>query len=426
MCKNGMREARHIPPYKVELKETKKEERALIEVCTESLEEARAVWQEVRGEESAWGEFRANQQRLLKWFVESSLHDAVSRKIGVGWYMRSDGREGYRNGFYRRTLVTPYGKVDIDVPRLREGRYEHGLFDERGLLTVAARELILETYLAGASTRRVGEVLERVLGYQVSAGTVSSICKGLDKLVREFWRRDIGDDWKYLLLDGVVVKNRSVLGSEKRVILVALGVRPDGRREILSFRQVESEAEVCWQTFLEDLERRGLKGENLSLITTDGSPGLNAALKTVWPYVARQRCWVHKLRNLAVKMKRRNQKECLAGAKLIYLAPNQKEARARFIAWRNMWLKDEPKAVACLEKDIAEMLEFMSLPVDDQVMMRTTNGVERVFREVRRRTRTISCFTNRRSVDRMLFAVLSYQNRKWGAPCLSDQFTHNT
>jgi putative transposase len=397
----------------------------LIEVCTETAEEAIAVWQEVRGEEDVWGEFRRMQQVRLQWFVEQSLRDAMERKIGVGWYVRSDGRQGYRNGSYTRTLVTPYGTIEIQVPRLREGRYEHGLFDERGLLTARAREMVLETYLAGVSTRRVGEVLSETLGYEVSAGTVSAICKGLDKLVRAFWRRELGDEWKYLVLDGVVVKNRSVTGAEKRVILVAVGVRADGRKEILSFHQAESEAEVCWETFLEDLVGRGLKGRNLEMVTTDGSPGLVAAVKTVWPYVARQRCWVHKLRNMAAVMKRKNQKACLDGAKLIYLAPSQLEARRRFRLWRDRWMKEEPKAVACLEKDIGEMLEFLALPEKDRVMMRTTNRIERVFREVRRRTRTISCFTNRRSVDRMLFAILAYQNRRWGAPCRSAAFTHN-
>lgn len=398
----------------------------MIEVCAETLEEAIEVWQEVRGEGSVWGEFREMQKARLRWFVEESLKDAVDRKIGVSWYVRSDGRQGYRNGFYTRTLVTPYGTVEIQVPRLREGGYEHELFDERGLLTSEARELILETYLAGPSTRRVGEVLERVLGYRVSAGTVSAICKGLDKVVKAFWRRQIGDGWKYLILDAVVVKSRSVMGAEKRVILVALGVRLDGSKEVLSFRQAESEAEVCWQTFLDDLVRRGLLGENLEMIATDGSGGLVAAVETVWPYVPRQRCWVHKQRNMALYMKRKNKQECLGQAKSIYLASNQAEARGRFMDWRERWAAEEPKAVQCLEKDIEEMLSFLLLPKGDQVMMRTTNRIERVFREVRRRTRTISCFTNRRSVDRMVFAVLTYQNHRWGAPCHSATFTHKT
>jgi len=255
---------------------------------------------------------------------------------------------------------------------------------------------------------------------------VSAICKGLDELVRKYWRAPVGDEWQYLLLDAIVVKNRGAVGAEKRFVLVAVGISRSGKKRILSFKQVESESEVCWQSFVDDLVRRGLAGENLEMITTDGNPGLLAAIQTAWPNVRRQRCWVHKLRNIACKLKRRNQKACLDQAKLIYLAKNQTEARQRFLAWRDRWISEEPAAVACLEKDIEEMLQVFALPPDDWVMMRTTNGIERVFREVRRRIRTISCFTNRRSVDRMMYAVLTYQNRRWEASYLPKQFTHNS
>ena len=160
------------------------------------------------------------------------------------------------------------------------------------------------------------------------------------------------------------------------------------------------------------------------MITTDVNPGLLAAVQTAWPHARRRRCWVHKQRNIANKLKRKNQKACLDQVKLIYSAKNLTEARQRFLTWRSRWITEEPKAVACLEKDIEEMLEFFALPPDDWVMMRTTNGIERVFREVRRRTRTISCFTNRSSIDRMVFAVLSYQNEQWETSYLPKQFTH--
>lgn len=395
------------------------------EVYVEELEESISSWAEVRGENGlVWGRYREFQSRGLKWFLESSLQEALRRKLGVGWHVRGDGRCGHRNGFYVRKVVTPWGSVEVVVPRLREGSYEHGLWDSRGLLIKPARDLILDTYLSGPSTRRVGSVLDNVLGYKVSASTVSSICEGLDKLVRQYWRSRIEDDWQYLLLDGVVVKNRSAVGVEKRYVLVAMGVSDTGRRQILSFKQAESESEVCWTAFLEDLAKRGLEGKSLRLISTDGGAGLIAAVEAVWPFVPRQRCWAHKLRNIANKLKKCNEKACLGGAKLIYLAPNRTEAAKRFRAWREKWVKLEPKAVDCLEADIEEMLEFFNVPLDFQRTMRTTNPIERVFREVRRRTRTISCFTNRRSVDRMLYAVLAYQNRQWDEAYPPKLITH--
>ncbi len=394
------------------------------EVYVDEFEEAIEAWAEVRGDDCAWGRYREFQLGGLKHFVESSLRDALSWKLGIGWYQRGEGRRGYRNGSYLRTLVSPYGMVEIEVPRPRKGSYEHKLWDAHGLLTSEARELVLETYLSGPSTRRVGGVLERVLGHKVSAGTVSAICQGLDDLVRRYWSSPLDDAWEYLLLDGVVVKNRSAVGAEKRCVLVAMAISGTGRRQILSFKQVESESEVCCCSFLESLYKRGFEGKNLKLISTDGSPGLIAAVESVWPHVPRQRCWAHKLRNFANKLRKCNEKACLDGAKLIYLAPNRTEAAKRFRAWREKWVELEPKAVACLEADIEELLEFFGVPERFQKSVRTTNPIERVFREVRRRTRTISCFTNRRSVDRMLYAVLAYQNRQWDEAYRPKQFTH--
>jgi len=397
----------------------------LIEVYADSVEEAISVWQEMRGEGATWGEYREFSNRGLKYFVEESLKDAIDRKIGVGWYARSDGRTGYRNGFYDRLLVTPYGSVTISVPRLREGGFEHGLFDRQKLFTDEVSGLVMDAYLAGISTRRVGEVLEKVLGYRVSAGTVSEICKGLDKLVREYWRRPIEDKWLYLLFDAVVVKNRSATGSEKRYVLVCKGIGMDGRREILSFKQVESESEVAWETFVSDLHRRGVEGKHLELITTDGNKGLIAALETVWTYVPRQRCWFHKQGNIAAKVRRRNEAECLSGVRRIYQSKTRTEAVWNFREWVERWKDEEAKAVACLVQDIEELLAIFNIPEDHRVMMRTTNGIERVFREVRRRTRPMNCFTNRRSVDRMLYAILARQNKLWTEERLVRHFTHS-
>lgn len=397
----------------------------MTEVYAESIEEAIAVWQDIRGEGAAWGEYREFANRGLKYFVEESLKDAVSRKLGVSWYARSDGRTGHRNGFYERLLVTPYGSVTIQVPRLREGSYEHELFGRQKMFTEEVAKLVMDAYLAGISTRRVGEVLESVLGYKISAGTVSEICKGLDKLVREYWRRPIEDKWRYLIFDAIVVKNRSAVGSEKRRVLVCIGIDQEENREILSFKQVESESEVAWETFVLNLVNRGLAGEHLELITTDGNAGLIAALDTAWPYVDRQRCWFHKQGNIASKVHKRNQVECLEGVRRIYYASTRTEAVKNFRAWVERWKDEEPKAVACLVKDIEELLSVFDIPEEHRKTMRTTNMIERVFREVRRRIRPMNCFTNRRSVDRMLYAILARQNRLWsgGRPILNS--THS-
>jgi len=397
----------------------------LLEVYADGVEEAIATWQEVRGEEAAWGQYRAFANRSLRYWVEQSLGDAINRKIGVGWYARGDGRTGYRNGYYERLLVTPYGSITVRVPRLREGSYEHSLFKRQELFTKEVGTLLMDVFLAGVSTRRVGETLEKVLGYKVSAGTVSEVCKGLDTLVRQFWRRQIGDRWRYLLLDAVVIKNRSAIGTEKRFVLCALGISVEGKKEILAFKQVESESEVAWETFLLDLVSRGFLGEKLELVTTDGNPGVIAALDSVWPYTPRGRCWVHKMRNVAGKLRKKNETECMNGIKLAYLAGSRREASQQIRKWIVRWEKEEPKAVKCLLEDLEALLTVFDIPEEHRVLMRTTNAIERVFREVRRRTRPMNCFANRRSIDRILYALLSRQNKLWTEARPLPNFTHS-
>ena len=156
-----------------------------------------------------------------------------------------------------------------------------------------------------------------------------------------------------------------------------------------------------------DLVKRGLVGENLELITTDGNKGLIAALDSVWPYVPRQACWFHKLGNVRIKVKKKKEAECLSGARQIYLAKNRTEAVARFREWVARWKYEEPKAVVCLKEDIEALLMVFEIPEEHRITMRTTNPIERAFREVKRRTRPMNCFTNRRSVDRMIYAILT-------------------
>jgi transposase-like protein len=268
-------------------------------------------------------------------------------------------------------------------------------------------------------------VLESILGYKISSGAVSAIIEGLNELVREYWRRLIEDKWRYLIFDAIVIKNRSVMGSEKRHVLVAVGIDKAGNREVISFKQVESESEVAWEVFISDMFRRGLLGERLELITTDGNKGLIAALDAIWPYVRRQRCWFHKQANIRAKVKKTHQEECLAGTRRIYQAGSRREAEHFVREWVARWTEDESKAVGCLLEDIEDLLAIFDIPEEHRITMRTTNQIERVFREVRRRTRPMNCFTNRRSVDRITYAMLARQNKVWKERRPLPNFTHS-
>ena len=209
------------------------------------------------------------------------------------------------------------------------------------------------------------------------------------------------------------------------MVLCAYGITVSGLRELVSFRQATAESEAQWEAFLRDLYGRGFEGKQLWLVTTDGCPGLHRALDTVYPYVPRQRCWAHKLRNVAAKVRRKHQEECLCQAKGIYQSDTRREAISQSRVWAKQWRPVEPKAVRCLEEDLDEMLHFLQCPRPHWRKIRTTNAIERAFREVRRRTRPMSCFQNPASVDRIIYGVLAHLNKGWKDKPLQ-VFTHFT
>jgi len=277
----------------------------------------------------------------------------------------------------------------------------------------AVAALLREAFLTGASTRRVGPLLAPLLGERVSASTVSRITQALDADVMAFQRRPLRTPLLYLLLDGIRLRVKTPTGVAHRLVLCAYGLTRTGQRVLLSFRQAQTESAPAWGAFLQDLYARGLTGETLRLIVTDGSPGLHAALDVVYPYVARQRCWVHKLRNVAAKLPRRDQAACLGEGALIYGAPTERAARQAFRAWAARWRSRAPQAVACLERDLGELLACFACPPEHRKKIRTTNAIERAFREVRRRVRPMTCFTNAASCDRIVYAVITHLNTEW-------------
>ena len=202
-----------------------------------------------------------------------------------------------RNGSYSRHLLTELGDIELSIPRTRT-------FSAAGLLGAFARRgarverVILACFVLGLSTRKVAEALLPMLGERVSAATVSRVAKSLDGAVASFHRRPIRRRYRFLILDGVVLKRRTGAGSAKRVVLVALGITPEGRKEVIDFFITPGERQSSWEVFLADLYRRGLTGEGLELIITDGGAGLLAALPLIYPHVPLQRCWVHKTRNV--------------------------------------------------------------------------------------------------------------------------------
>ena len=196
------------------------------------------------------------------------------------------------------------------------------------------------------------------------------------------------------------------------MVLVCYGVTTQGVKELIGYRLENSEAEAGWRRLLGSLRRRGLTGQSVKLVVSDGGSGLLAALDDFYPESRRQRCWFHKMSNVMTKLRKANMACCLKGLRKVYTAANRSTAEQAYQEWAAQWATKEPNAVRCVEKDLESLLSFYSMPKTHWKMLRTTNAIERCFREVRRRTRAIGCFVNDQSLDRMIYGLFRFLNEK--------------
>jgi transposase-like protein len=243
--------------------------------------------------------------------------------------------------------------------------------------------------------------------------------------VRLYHGRLVGDRYRYLFFDAVV-RSKGAAKVQKKILLCAFGITVDGGQEIIDFYAAASESQACWQAFLNDLYRRGLLGEHCRLIVTDGGAGLHAALQIVYPKIAYQRCWAHKTRNILDKVKKCDQPVVKSALHRISHASNHREATQAYWRFCARWRQVHPKAVACLERDLDDLLSFFHIQEPKLwSRLRTTNLIERAFREVRRRTRPMGVMANKDSLQRIVFAVFHHPNQNWSQNTLN-KFTHNS
>ena len=365
-------------------------------------------------QESFWGDLNGRTREAWQKFFEADSERQRDRFAVVDAYERDDERRrDYRNGYYERDFVTVLGTLRLRIARSREQSFLPAGIEAFQRRAPEVSMLIREAFLRGISTRQVGRVIAIVTGETVSAQTVSKLTRDLDEAVQQFHQAPLSDDWAYLFLDGVNLKVRRESGRKCVQMLVAYGVRQDGRRELLSFMRSQGESQGAWEGLLHDLYQRGLRGKHLQLIITDGCPGLAGAIQTVYPRVLHQRCWVHKMRNIREKGRKRDREELKQMAQAIYLAADRKQARAAFRCFKLRWQTEYPTMVKQLEKDLPNLLSFFSFPKHLWKQLRTTNIIERCFVEVRRRTRPMVCFVNVQSIDRIIYSIFHRFNLEW-------------
>jgi putative transposase len=381
-----------------------------------SLPRAFRMMEAMQAQGVEWGEdYRLAAADALKAILSGRMDAAIDRHLAD---MAAREEADRRNGSYSRHLLTELGDIELNVPRTR--RYS-ALEVVRAYARRAAHvdRMILACFVLGLSTRKVASALLPVLGRRVSAGTVSAVAKSLDGAVAAFHRRPLKDCYQVLMLDGVVLSRKTGAGAVRRPVLVALGLRPDGKKEIIDYRLATGESAAQWELFLSDLFRRGLTGERLEMICVDGGQGLLAALPTVYANVPVQRCWAHKIRNILAKVRKADQPAVKRDLHAIMNAKTLPKARAAARRFANRWQDDYEKAVRCLRDDLDELLTCWRYPsLELRKKVRTTNAIERRFREVRRRTRPMGVFQDRTSMDRILFAVFTRENANQGVPTL--------
>jgi transposase-like protein len=359
-----------------------------------------------------WGEsYRPFGRRAIAELVRGQMDRAVDEHLERMAVLDQADR---RNGSYPRHLLTELGDIELAVPRTRR-------FAPIAVIRAYARRpeqidrMILSCFVLGLSTRKVGEALLPILGRPISPATVSQVAKQLDAVVAAFHARPLTGCYRVLMLDGVVLARKTGAGAIRRPVLVALGLRPDGKKEVIDFRLAQSESAAEWERFLGDLIRRGLTGDGLEMICIDGGSGLLAGLPTAYPGIPVQRCWAHKIRNVLAKVRVADQTAVKADLHAVMNAKTLPQARSAARRFADRWEADYPKAVDCLRRDLDELLtcwRYKSLA--ERKKVRTTNAIERRFREVRRRTRPMGVFSDRTSMDRILFAVFHHENQNQG------------
>ena len=310
-----------------------------------------------------------------------------------------------------RTITTRVGTIELQVPRLRDGKFSTTLFRQYQRSEQALVLAMMEMVVNGVSTRKVSSITEELCGKQFSKSTVSDLCKNLDPIVNEFRNRKLTNKYPFVIADALYTKVRENGRVRSKGLLSAIGVREDGKREILGFSVADSESETSWSEFFSALKKRGLTG--VDLVVSDNHGGLVNAVAKHFHNASWQRCQTHFSRNVLDKTPKRMQPEIKQCLKEIYNAPKIEIARSLRDEMLETYAETAPKAMETLELGFDDVMAVMSLPKKYRKRLRTSNSIERLNQEIRRRERVIRIFTNEASLIRLIGAMLMEQDEKW-------------
>lgn len=350
---------------------------------------------------------------LLRTAAQAVMAEEVARHLGAQAYERSEERRGRRNGTKPRTLKTRMGELALRVPQVRGMEpYHPSLFaqyqrSERALLVACA-----EMYYAGVSTRKVGDVLEKMGGFRLSAATVSQVAAELDEKLKAFRERSLREtQWPYGQVDACYLKVREGGRIVRKAALVVSGINVEGAREILTWRIGDSESEENWSSVFVELKRRGLTG--MQVFTSDGHEGIQAALRRHFPDAGWQRCRVHFMRNALAKVASKERGEAARDLKSIFCMPDKAVCLQVAEEVAAKWERRKPTLARQIREQVEECLTVHELPSAARRKLHSTNMLERVMREIKRRTDVVGIFPNLESCDRLVGAMLIERHETW-------------
>ena len=351
---------------------------------------------------------------FLRSLVETVLARLMDFEVtgiaGAGLFERSGQRQAYRNGYRERTLDTRLGTLDLRIPKLRSGSYFPSFLEPRKLSEKAIAAVVQEAWIGGVSTRKVDDLVQ-ALGMQgISKSQVSALCAEIDERVSSFLDRPIEGEWPYLWLDATYLKVRQGGRVVSVAAIIACGVNTDGRREMLGLAIGESEAKPFWVKFLNSLKQRGLAG--VKLVISDAHEGLKAAIAQVFS-ASWQRCRVHFMRNLLACVAKSGQSLVGTLVRQVFVQPDAESAHRTWRQVADQIRKQYPKAAALMDEAEEDVLAYFCFPASHRVKLHSTNTLERLNKEVKRRANVVGIFPNENSILRLIGAVLMEQNEDW-------------
>ncbi len=349
--------------------------------------------------------------RLMEEIFNQVLEAEATEKLGAEYYERNKLRKGYRNGHRERSLNTRIGELKLSVPRLRSGEFSPELFKRYQRSEQALLLTMMEMVVNGVSTRKVKRITEELCGESFSKSTVSNLVKSMDPYIEAFRNRELNKRYPFLIVDGIYTKVRENGRVRSKGILIATGINEEGIREVVGFTISDTETENSWREFFQGLKARGLK--QVDIVVSDAHGGLRKALKKEFHNVTFQRCQTHFAKNISDNTPKKMQKEVMLDLHRLYNAMDMEEARMYLDRIIVKYGKRLPKIADMIEEHFDEITAVMSLPEKYRKRLRTTNSLERLNEELRRRERVIRIFPNEESAIRMMGALLMEYNEQW-------------